>query len=80
MFMFFGLATMSGCMLGDMAAELPSDIMETMPPNIPGTEDPITGETISPRMFWTTWLATLGAHEARKFLRLLRKKWGNDDA
>lgn len=80
MFLFFALAAAAGCgMLAELGKELPGDIIETMPPNMPGTEDPVTGGSISPTAFWTTWALTLGAHEARKFLRLLRKKMGGDN-
>ncbi len=77
MFLFFGLAAVAGC---GFLQDLGADAIETMPGTLPGMEDPVTGVSISPTAFWTTWALTLGAHEARKFLRLLRKKMGNDDA
>jgi len=75
LFLFFGLAVLAGC---GFLKELGADAVETMPGTLPGMEDPDTGARISPTAFWTTWALTLGAHEGRKFLRLFRKKLGND--
>jgi len=75
MFLFLGLAAAAGC---GFLQDLGADAMETMPVTLPGMEDPETGANISPTAFWTTWALTLAAHEGRKFLRLFRKKLGND--